>query len=271
MKWNIEFIRHFILDMRYGKFYVRRIRLILMIFLFIFLSLLVTGTIYFYFRSSITLIIITLTVFLLSYLTPLWFILFLGAKRYEGTYRKRLMDIAHNHTIFLKELYIKNGETSYACAFGFAHSASVCYDKITLDNHPQDEIEAVMAHELGHHYNGDIYLYTAIIAIFLVVGIKYMVSVSQNNWFIVLYVSFLLSVILLPLFLAISRWREGKADTYAKEHLKDPTAFARFFERCIANDEKKGIFIPTNQSWLHLFSTHSWVYDRIQMMRSASK
>lgn len=226
---------------------------------------------YFYFHSDIVFFAIIVLSFLISYLMPLWFRLFLKARPYKGKYKEQLLSYADKHNVDLRNLFAMQSKRSNACAFSFLNNKTVCYNSNTLDNHPWDEIEGVMAHELGHHANKDIYFYTATIAVILILSsltniIVY--SFLPQNLFYLLIVSIITSTILLPIVLAISRWREGMADTYAKKILDEPAKLARFLERMLVYEEKAGEKISKHLSFVHaVFLTHPWVYDRIRYLK----
>lgn len=223
---------------------------------------------YFYFRNPLVLTGIIVLVFVASYLMPTWFKLFLKAKPYKGLYKKQLMKFSEQAKISIREIYVRKSARSNAFAASYWNNKSIIFNSSVLKKHPFDEIEAVMAHELGHHINRDIYLYTSIFAI--VLSFVSWASVTGNLIFQTnLWLSnFITSIILLPIILLVSRWREGLADSYAKRILGDPSTLARFFERLIDFERKDGVEISKDANFFsRIFLTHPWVYDRIRFLK----
>ncbi len=226
---------------------------------------------YFYFRSYLVFFIIVILSFVISYLMPLWFRLFLKTHSYTGKYKEPLLSYAKKHNVRLRNIFAMKSKRSNACAFSFLNNKTVCYNINTLDNHPWDEIEGVMAHELGHHANYDIYFYTATVALILIlsslVNVTFYSFLPQNLLYLLL-ISIITSTLLLPIVLAISRWREGMADTYAKRILDEPAKLARFLERMLIYEEKAGEKVSKNLTFVHaVFLTHPWVYNRIRYLK----
>ena len=86
---------------------------------------------------------------------------------------------------------------------------------------------------------------------------------------VLLFFCLLTAAISLPIVLAISRWREGMADQYAYDLLRDKTAFARFLERLLKYYEKEnGVKVGRTISPIaRLFLTHPFIYDRIRVFK----
>jgi len=129
-----------------------------------------------------------------------------------------------------------------------------------------------MAHELGHQVHGDITLYTSIVSVILVFSSILNValfSYIKTHLVVLLFFCFLTAAIFLPIVLAISRWREGMADQYAYNALRDKTAFARFLERLLKYYEKEnGVKVEkTTAPIVKLFLTHPFIYDRIRAFK----
>ena len=202
----------------------------------------------------------------------IWFGLLLKTKPYIGQYRQQLLDFAKKQGFQLENIYIRDSKHSNACAFGLWNKKSVVFNSFTLENHPWDEIEGCMAHELGHHANNGIYIYTIIVSIILIVisWVNVMIYSSFNqNLFSFFLVCVATSALLLPFISFFSRTMEGRADDYAKKALKDPSSLGRFFERLIENEKKLGESIPKNPSmFTKIFFTHTWFYDRITLMKT---
>ena len=225
-----------------------------------------------YFKSYWVFFVLTVLVFVVSYLMPLWFRLFLKARIYNGKYKSRLIEFSKKQNVHLRDIYLMESKRSNACAFSFGDNKTVCFNSNTLDNHPWDEIEGVMAHEIGHHANGDIYVYSTIIAVILIVSSWINVTVYSflpPNFYYLIAICIVTATILLPIVLRISRWREQMADNYAKTILNEPAKLARFLERMLTYEEKAGDKISNNLTFYDkIFLTHPWVFNRIRSLKS---
>jgi STE24 endopeptidase len=225
---------------------------------------------FYYLRTPWVLFAIVIVAFTTSYFGPLWCHIVLKSKRYKGKYAEKLNSFARNQEIKLQGIYSIESTSSQAFTCGFGRSKSVFYHSNILENHSYDEIEAVMAHELGHQAHGDIVLYTSIVAIILVFSNILNVAIFsyiQMHLLVLLLFCLLTPAIFLPIVLAISRWREGMADQYAYDLLKDKTAFARFLERLLKYWEKEnGVKGEKTISRVaRLFLSHPFIYERIQV------
>jgi Zn-dependent protease with chaperone function len=90
----------------------------------------------------------------------------------SGPLRDRLVELAAASKVRLRDLYVLHDErTSMANAFA-AKGGSVVISYNLVDQLTRREVDAVMAHELGHHHRKDVQKYMlAFIAMFAVVGV----------------------------------------------------------------------------------------------------
>lgn len=251
------------------KKYLRRhhvVVILLGVYIVTFVSLALSGLLFFYLRSALAFLIITILVFSASYLGPLWFRLFLRSKTYQGKYRGQLLDLAKKFDCEINDIFVRKSNSLNACAFSYGNNKTVCFNSNVFERCSWKEIEAVMAHEVGHHLNGDIYLYTTIVTILLIsfswLGI-FLLGASRN--ILQLMENFLLmGLILVPVELAISRWREGMADTFAKEKLSNAQGLGKFLSEVVKDAKRDGVSIPLVPSTLRRWSaTHPWILERI--------
>ena len=227
---------------------------------------------FYYLRTPWVLLAIVVVAFTTSYFGPLWCLIVLKSKRYTGKYEERLYSFTKSQKMKLQGVYSIESISSQAFTCGFGMSKSVFYHSNVLENHPYDEIEAVMAHELGHQVHGDIVLYTSIVSIILIFSSVLNVALFSNiqtHSLILLFFCLLAAAIILPIVLGISRWREGMADQYAYDALRNKAAFARFLERLLKYWEKEnGVKIEKTISPIaRLFLTHPYIYDRIRAFK----
>jgi STE24 endopeptidase len=114
-----------------------------------------------------------------------------------------------------------------------------------LQNYSEDEIEAVLAHELGHHVHKHIFKSIIIQAVITFAGfwvVKYAVAVSvAQGWFIsksdfanlplIILVSAVMSLLLVPFLNAYSRTNERQADRYAWKSIPSVVPFVTAMNR----------------------------------------
>lgn len=188
-------------------------------------------------------------------------------------------------------LYIVPSPAANAFATGRdPEHAAVAVTEGILNILSDDELEAVIAHELSHVYNRD----TLIQAVAATIGgaISFLAQmVSYSMWFPSSRedgeganpVGLLLTVILAPIAatviqLGISRTREFAADAGAAKLTGNPRALARALQRLEANAKQMPMtgnpaFEPllivnpfSGQFWGNLFSTHPSTEARIQKL-----
>jgi STE24 endopeptidase len=170
-------------------------------------------------------------------------------------------------------------KSANAALTGIGSTRRIILGDTLIDEFSTDEIETVLAHELGHQVNRDIPLFMAFSAVSTTVGL-YLVSLGLN-WAIG-YFGFAsvadvaafpaLGVVLgafglvsMPLDNVLSRWRENKADDYALQATGKSEAFASAITR-LAN-QNLGEVDP--EKWVvFLFYSHPPLGERIAKARN---
>ena len=166
-----------------------------------------------------------------------------------------------------------------AALTGVGNTRRIVLGDTLINEFSTDEIEVVLAHELGHHVNRDIPLFMILGTISTTLSL-YLVSIFLN-WSIT-YFGFAsvadvaafpaLGIILgayglvtMPLDNALSRWRERKADRYALQATGKHDAFESAFTR-LAN-QNLGDVDP--EKWVvFLFYSHPPLGERIAMAQN---
>ena len=168
----------------------------------------------------------------------------------------------------------KRTNSANAALTGVCNTRRIVLGDTLINEFSTDEIETVLAHELGHHVNRDIPLFIAFSTVSTTVGL-YLASLGLN-WAIG-YFGFsspadvaafpALGIVLgafglltMPMDNALSRWRERKADEYALQATGKREAFASAFTR-LAN-QNLGEVDP--EGWVvFLFYSHPPLGERI--------
>jgi STE24 endopeptidase len=132
-----------------------------------------------------------------------------------------------------------------AAVVGLGNTRRIILGDTLLDNFSADEIETVLAHELGHHVHGDMGrgilvqsaltlggLWLASLALrwgVTAFGFNGVADVAAMPWLALVLGAF--GLVTTPLSNAYSRWRERLADRYALETTHQPQAFASAMTR----------------------------------------
>jgi STE24 endopeptidase len=166
-------------------------------------------------------------------------------------------------------------KSANAALTGIGNTRRIVLGDTLIDEFTPDEIETVLAHELGHHVHKDIPILIAFGTLTTTIGL-YLASLALN-WAISIFgfvgpadVAALpaLAIILgayglvtMPLDNAISRWRESMADDYSLGSTGKTEAFASAFTR-LAN-QNLGEVDP--EKWVvFLFYSHPPLGERIE-------
>jgi heat shock protein HtpX len=220
-----------------------------------------------------------------------------GAKQIQKKDNPRLWRIVENLSITdglpMPKVYIMNDPALNAFATGRnPKKAIVCATSGILEALDDDELEGVMAHELGHVKNYDIRV--SMLAFALVSVVSLMADIILHfTWFRgddrennspVIMLAGLVAMIIAPIAasmiqLAISRKREYLADATGALTTRYPEGLARALEKigkngsvtARANSSTAHLFFANplrKGSFGNLFSTHPPIEDRIKALRS---
>lgn len=168
-----------------------------------------------------------------------------------------------------------------AALVGLGNTRRVLLADTLLNGFSEDEIEAVLAHELGHHVHRDIWGLLAVQTLATFAGL-YAVSLALARWTsafgfrgpsdfanlpLVALVTLVISLLLLPLVNSFSRWRERQADLYALQAVEDPSALASGLERLAALNLAERQPHP----WIEfVFHSHPSIESRIRFVQEVA-
>jgi len=173
----------------------------------------------------------------------------------------------------------KRTKSANAALTGIGNTRRIVLGDTLIDGFTPDEIETVLAHELGHHVHNDLPLLIFFSTLTTTIGL-YLASLVLN-WFIDFFgfsgpadsaalpaLGLILGaygLLTMPLENAISRWRENMADDYALQSTGKTEAFASAFTR-LAN-QNLGEIDP--EKWVvFLFYSHPPLGKRIEKARN---
>lgn len=169
-------------------------------------------------------------------------------------------------------------KTANAGLTGIGNTRRIVLGDTMIDEFETDEIETVLAHELGHHVHKDIPVGIMINSVITLGGL-YLASLGLN-WGVGFFgfessadiaalplftlVVGLYGFITMPLANVYSRWRERKADQYALEATNQGEAYASALIR-MANQNLAEV---DPEPWVEFFlHSHPALYKRIEMAK----
>ena len=127
-----------------------------------------------------------------------------------------------------------------AALTGLGNTRRIILADTLLENYSPEEIEAVLAHELGHHVHKHIFKSIVVQAVVTFVGFwaaNWVLQFAVDRWHMFVNISdfadlpllvltfTVLSFVLMPALNALSRFHERQADRYAFEHIAVVTPF----------------------------------------------
>lgn len=224
-----------------------------------------------------------------------------GAKEVTSAQEQKLYRLVENLTIStgdpMPKVYVieDSGLNAFATGRDPSHSA-VCVTRGLLDTMTNQELEGVLAHELGHIKNYDIRVSLMAFALASIVGIISDIVLRTLFWgggnsdddgpgsnpvfMIVGIIALILSPIVATLIqMAISRQREYLADATGALTTRYPEGLASALEKIQKsgstlkrqNSSTAHLFFANplkKKSFTSLFSTHPPIEDRIKKLRS---
>ncbi len=169
-----------------------------------------------------------------------------------------------------------------AALIGLGNTRRIVLGDTLINEFTADEIETVLAHELGHHVHRDMPLLIGFGALVTGIGF-YLVSLAMKGivntfgfrgaWDVAAFPALMLifdlySLVITPLQNAFSRWRERLADEYALIMTGKPQAFAGALTR-LANQNLSEVDPEPWVVWL--FYSHPPLKERIERARGWSQ
>jgi len=214
----------------------------------------------------------------------------------EGTTQHWLVEtvrkLSQEAGIGMPEVAIYEGEPNAFATGAFRNSALVAVSSGLLQSMNQEEVEAVLGHEVAHVANGDMVtmtllqgvLNTFVIFLSRIVGTIVDRTVFKTErgtgpgFFITVLVCQIVFGFLAQIILAwFSRRREFRADAGSAQYLRNPrpmmNALARLggLDPGRLPDSVKAMGINDRPGWMALFSTHPPIEQRIAALQAGAK
>ena len=197
--------------------------------------------------------------------------------------KARLVRLAENAGTHVRGVYkfdmSRRTKAANAALTGLGNTRRIILGDTLLNEFSNDEIETVLAHELGHQVHKDIPIGMVVETVTTLVGL-YLANLALHwgvSYFgfdgvgdiaafpIFLLVLGLYGLVTMPLSNAFSRWRERRADEYALESTHKPQAFASAMTR-LANQNLSDV---DPEPWVEfLLYSHPALQKRIAMAES---
>jgi STE24 endopeptidase len=166
-----------------------------------------------------------------------------------------------------------------AALVGTGRTRRILVSDTLLEQYSDDEIEVILAHELGHHVHHDI-LKALLLDVALLLVSFYTAALALARWWGPLGLTSLADVAGLPLLLlvgggaslaaapalnAISRFNERRADRYALTITRQPLAFVSAMRRLAAQNLAEE---QPSRTTLWFFHTHPPISERIEAAKA---
>lgn len=192
----------------------------------------------------------------------------------------RLLRLAERAGTHVKGVYkfdmSRRTKAANAALTGLGNTRRIILGDTLLSEFTDEEIETVLAHELGHHVHKDIPLGIVVESLITLVGL-YLASLALN-WGVTYFgftgpadvaamplfalVIGAYGLITMPLGNAFSRWRERRADAYALQMTHNPRAYASALTR-LAN---QNLADADPEPWVEwLLYSHPAIGKRVAM------
>lgn len=169
-----------------------------------------------------------------------------------------------------------------AAVMGLGRTRRIVLGDTLLDNFSADEIETVLAHELGHHVHGDLGKGVLVQSALTLAGLW--LAHLVMSWGVAFFryegladpatlpllaLAFgVFGLATMPLGNAYSRWRERLADSYALATTRKPTDFASAMTR-LAN---QNLTDADPEPWVEfLFASHPSISRRVAMAQAFAR
>jgi len=162
-----------------------------------------------------------------------------------------------------------------AALTGLGNTRRIILADTLLKNYSQDEIEAVLAHELGHHVHKHIFKSIVVQAVITFIGfwaVKMVLrwAVLDQGWFtrdydfanlpLIVLLATMMSLLLTPVMNAYSRFNERQADRYAWEAIPSTAPFVTAMNKLA----EQNLSERTPARWVEvLFHSHPPISKRI--------
>jgi STE24 endopeptidase len=195
-------------------------------------------------------------------------------RRLEGLSKRAGIPVLSVHEFPLGE----RTRRASAALVGAGTTRRILLSDTLLANYSDDEIEVVLAHEMGHHVHRHLLKASVAEALLLLAGFRLAAAALESSWrwlglaapadpagmpLVVLSVGGVL-VVATPLVNAWSRAHERRADRFALETASEPAAFIQAVRRMSAQNLAEDR--PSNAAFL-FFHTHPTAEERIASAR----
>jgi STE24 endopeptidase len=193
--------------------------------------------------------------------------------------KKRLLRLSDKAGTKVRGIYkwhlSEKSRKANAALTGLGATRRIILADTLLDHYSPDEIEAVLAHELGHHVHRHILksiFVQAAVTLFGFWAANYVLHLSIEQWGmfdtlsdfsnlpLLVLLATTLSLLLMPAMNAFSRFNERQADRYAFEHIRSVQPFISSMNKLAAQNLAE----RTPSRWVEwLFHSHPAISRRV--------
>jgi len=211
------------------------------------------------------------------------------------TVYQTVQQIASQHGITMPEVWYYNNPTANAFATGASKNKSlVAVSTWLLENMNENEVRAVVGHEMAHILNGDMVtmtllqwvLNTFVIFFARVIAMAINTAMRDDNdggglggmtyFFVVMALDTVLSMIASLVLMAYSRKREYAADAWSAQYLGSKHYMIDALRKLwslhkntkIKQDAYATMKIAGGKTWMNLFRSHPTMEKRIEALQN---
>lgn len=208
----------------------------------------------------------------------------------EGELRDRLLALGERTGFKASTIHVMDGSkrSSHSNAFftGFGRFRRIVLFDTLVEQLEPEELEAVLAHEIGHYKRGHVPKMLALSAVSLLIGLGVIAWLIGQSWFFTAFgfstdlgaerfvpalllfslLSSLVTFWLTPFFNTLSRKHEYEADAFAREAMQSPEPLVRslrkMYEKNLANLTPHSLFSA-------FYYSHPTLLERERALREA--
>lgn len=238
---------------------------------------LIATYLYYWLHSPITLALIWLIGLLFVYFNA--FLVGFKKNKYKidtGKYNGLAQRFMEKSSLSLYKLYIKKRKIPNASAISFGRMRSITLNSSLVDILPPEQLEAVMAHEVGHHVHNDV-LVGSVFGLTVLDALAFFSVLIDKSLhageFVLTLATIILAIGALLMGALYSRHREARADEYITVLTGKPQYQADALESMdrYCTEVLGWTMKEHSPLWYRLFTTHTPIPERVKILKRSSR
>ena len=180
----------------------------------------------------------------------------------------KLSPVVTDHFLFNSSIpvYVRRDNKCNAFANGLGNQKVTVFNSKTLEILNEEEVKAVMMHELAHHHYNDA-TWGTMLALLIANSIASFSVWIGSSISVALLIALGLCVPGVLLYLIYSRAKEVRADKYAAKHLDNPKDLAIGLRKMIEDAISQGYNFSRKKTFVVKYlATHPFWLDRVEFL-----